>query len=274
MFFLPFRDDNPHNTTPLVTWCLIALCVAAFLWQQTLDVQTARVAILAYGIIPADLFGLAEMNPIVSPLPAWMTIFTSMFLHGSWGHLFFNMLYLWIFGDNVEASMGRGRFLVFYLGCGVIAALTQSIAAPASTIPMVGASGAIAGVAGAYLILHPFANIKVFVWIILFFTVMNVPAWIILGLWFLGQLLSQAASTAGQGGVAFLAHIGGFVAGAILIFKLRLPGVPVFGRPVSRAFARESRRIAPRATAHRRGGSVPSSGPGSSSGKRPKGPWG
>ena len=264
MFFLPFRDDNPHTTTPIVTWILIATCIATFLWQQGLDQQSARVAILAYGIIPADLFGTAELSPLVSPLPAWMTIFTSMFLHGGWMHLGSNMLYLWIFGDNVEASMGRLRFLLFYLSCGLIAALVQSIAAPLSTIPMVGASGAIAGVLGAYLILHPFSNIKVFAWIILFITVINVPAWIVLGFWFLGQLLSQAGSVAGQGGIAFLAHIGGFVAGMILVFKMRKTGVPVFGRSASRAFAMNRTRPLTR----RRGGSVPPSGPGS------KGPWG
>ena len=265
MFFFPFRDDNPHNTTPIVTWCLIAICVATFIWQTQLGEPSDRLAVLAYGVIPADLFGLAELDPMISPLPAWMTIFTSMFLHGGWTHLGGNMLYLWIFGDNVEASMGRLRFLLFYLGCGVIAALVQSIAAPSSTLPMIGASGAIAGVAGAYLMLHPRANIRVFVWIIIFFTVMNVPAWIVLGFWFLGQVLSQAASTAGQGGVAFLAHIGGFIAGVILIFKLRLPGVPVFGRPVSQAFARESGGVISRATSRRRGGSVPPTAP--------KGPW-
>ena len=113
--FLPFRDDNPHNTTPIVTWGLIALCVVVFLWQQGLDPRSAQLAILSYGIIPADLFGTAQLDPIIAPLPAWMTIFTSMFLHGGWMHLGGNMLYLWIFGDNVEASMGRGRFLLFYL---------------------------------------------------------------------------------------------------------------------------------------------------------------
>ncbi len=263
--FLPFRDDNPHNITPIVTWGLIALCVVVFLWQQGLDPRSAQLAILSYGIIPADLFGTAQLDPIIAPLPAWMTIFTSMFLHGGWMHLGGNMLYLWIFGDNVEASMGRGRFLLFYLGCGLAAALTQSLAAPGSTIPMVGASGAVAGVLGAYLILHPFANIRVFVFLFIFITTLNIPAWIVLSFWFLGQLLSQAGSSTGQPGVAFMAHIGGFIAGVILIFKLRLPGVPVFGRRATRAFAVETHRVAPRASSRRRSGSVPKTGP--------KGPW-
>ncbi len=258
--FFPFRDDNPHNTTPLVTWALIAVCCVVFLWQQGLDGRSAQLAMLAYGIIPADLFGNAQLDPIIAPLPAWMTIFTSMFLHGGWMHLGGNMLYLWIFGDNVEASMGRGRFLLFYLGCGAIAALTQSVAAPASTIPMVGASGAVAGVLGAYLILYPFANIRVFMWFIIFLTIINVPAWIVLGVWFLGQLISQASATSGQSGVAFLAHIGGFIAGVLLIFKMRLPGIPLFAHRTSRPFSLETRRT----TRRPRGGSVPKSG---------KGPW-
>ena len=265
MFFFPYRDDNPHNTTPVVTWCLIALCVIIFLWQQGLDSQAARLAVLSYGIIPADLFGLAEIDPMIAPLPAWMTIVTSMFLHGGWMHLLGNMLYLWIFGDNVEASMGRLRFILFYLSCGTIAALAQSIAAPSSTIPMIGASGAIAGVAGAYLMLYPHANIRVFFIFIIFFTVMNVPAWIVLSFWFVGQVLSQAAAVTGQGGVAFLAHISGFIAGAIL--RLRLPDVPMFSRPLTRAFTRQHARIVVPRGSRRNGGSVPPSGPSS------KGPW-
>lgn len=264
--FLPIRDDNPHTTTPVVTWGLIGTCVAVFFWQQGLDPRSAQLAILSYGIIPADLFGTAQIDPMIAPLPAWMTIFTSMFLHGGWLHLGGNMLYLWIFGDNVEASIGRVKFLVFYLTCGLAAALSQSIAAPGSTVPMVGASGAVAGVLGAYLILHPRANIKVFVWLIIFITIINVPAWIVLGFWFLGQLISQADANPGEPGVAFLAHIGGFIAGVVLIFKMRKPGVPLFSKRASRAFAVETRR----AVSRRRGGSVPSSGSGRSGSK---GPW-
>jgi membrane associated rhomboid family serine protease len=261
--FLPLRDDNPHTTKPIVTWALIALCVAVFVWQETLGEQGGRIAILAYGVIPADLFGTAELNPVIAPLPAWMTIFTSMFLHGGWMHLGGNMLYLWIFGDNVEASMGRAKFLLFYLICGFSAAMTQSLAAPDSTIPMVGASGAVAGVLGAYLVLHPFANIRVLVWLIIFITMINVPAWIVLGLWFLGQLLSQAVTPVGEPGVAFLAHIGGFIAGAALIFKFRKRGIGLFTKRRSRAFEIASRRVA---APRRSGGSVPQSGR--------QGPWG
>lgn len=272
--FLPLRDDNPHTTTPVVTYALIGACVAAFLWQKGLDPRAAQLAVLSYGIIPADLFGTAEINPMIAPLPAWMTIFTSMFLHGGWMHLGGNMLYLWIFGDNIEASMGRVKFLVFYLGCGLVAALAQSIAAPDSTVPMIGASGAVAGVLGAYLILHPYANIKVLMFLIVFITTFTVPAWIVLGFWFLGQLISQAGADVGAPGVAFLAHIAGFIAGAALIFKMRKPGVPLFGRRLSRPFEYETRRTVrssrPRAPT-RRGGSVPPTG---SDDAGRKGPWG
>lgn len=276
--FLPIRDDNPHTTTPVVTYALIGTCVAVFLWQQGLDPRAAQLAILSYGIIPADLFGTAELDPMIAPLPAWMTIFTSMFLHGGWMHLGGNMLYLWIFGDNIEASMGRAKFLMFYLGCGFAAALAQSIAAPGSTIPMVGASGAVAGVLGAYLLLHPYAKIKVFVWLLVIITFVSVPAWIVLGLWFLGQLISQAGADVGAPGVAFLAHIAGFIAGAALIFKMRKPGVPLFDRRPARpqTFGTAARQTwsnptssSPRRT--RRGGSVPPTGS-DDSGR--KGPWG
>lgn len=271
--FLPVRDDNPHVITPVVTWVLIATNVCVFLWQQTLSEQGERIAILAFGLIPADLFGTAELNPAIAPLPAWMTIFTSMFMHGGWMHLIGNMLYLWIFGDNVEASMGRGRYLLFYLICGLAAALTQSVSAPGSTIPMVGASGAVAGVLGAYLILHPHANIRVFVWIIVYISVINVPAYIVLGFWFIGQLLNQLVTPLGAPGVAFLAHIGGFIAGAVLVFKFRKPGVPVFTQRVSRPFEMSGHRIdAP----HRSGGSVPPTGaqPPPPKPTHRKGPWG
>ncbi|MEQ8735607.1 MAG: rhomboid family intramembrane serine protease [Rhodospirillaceae bacterium] len=265
--FFPIRDDNPHTKTPIVTWALIATCVAVFLWQKSLTGNADDIAVFSFGLIPADLFGTAEISPIISPLPAWMTIFTSMFLHGGWLHLGGNMLYLWIFGDNVEVSMGRGKFLLFYLACGLAAALTQSLAAPMSTVPMVGASGAVAGVLGAYFMLHPFANIRVLVWLIIFFFMINVPAWIVLGFWFLGQLLSQVGTNPGEPGVAFLAHIGGFITGLALIFKMRKPGVRLFARRASRPFEMKSGRPVRR----RSGGSVPPSG--RASGNR-KGPWG
>ena len=187
-----------------------------------------------------------------------MTIFTSMFLHGGWMHLIGNMVYLWIFGDNIEHSLGHVRYLVFYLICGIAAAFAQSISAPTSEVPMVGASGAISGILGAYLVLHPRANIKVFVFMIIITTI-NLPAYIVLGGWFVMQLLSSAQVNAGEAGVAFLAHIGGFVAGAVLIFFFRPKSVRVFQPAHSRAFAVERRPY--------RRGSVPDAG-------SRRGPWG
>lgn len=255
--FLPIRDDNPHTVTPFVTYGLIAACVAAFLWQLSLG-EGGEAAVAVFGLIPGHLFGTIAPNPNLPAIPAVLTLFTSMFLHGGWMHLLGNMLYLWIFGDNIEASLGHRRYLLFYLLCGLAAALAQGIAAPASGVPMIGASGAIAGVLGAYLVLHPRANIKVFVFLFIIITTINVPAFIVLGIWFAGQLLSSAATDAGAPGVAFMAHIGGFAAGAVLVFFFRRRGVEIFEPAHSRAFAVERRPL-------RRRGSVPDSGR--------KGPW-
>ncbi len=255
--FLPIRDDNPHTVTPFVNYGLIAACALAFLWQLSLG-EGGDAATMTFGLIPGHLFGTVELDPGLASVPAWMTIFSSMFLHGGWMHFLGNMLYLWIFGDNIEASLGHKRYLAFYLLCGVAAALAQSIASPTSDVPMIGASGAIAGVLGAYLVLHPRSNIKVFVFLIII-TVINVPAFIVLGIWFGGQLLSSAAADPSQPGVAFLAHIGGFVAGAALVFFFKKRSVHAFEPAQSRAFAVERRPL-------RRGGSVPNSGK--------RGPWG
>lgn len=249
--FLPIRDDNPHTVTPVVNYTILAACIGVFLWQFSLGEQAGQRAVYSFGFTPAYFFGTSQPPldlPVASP---WIAMFTSMFMHGGWMHLLGNMLYLWIFGDNIEASLGHKRYLVFYLLCGVAAALAQGVAAPASDIPMVGASGAISGVLGAYLVLHPRANIRVFVVLIIYVTIINVPAFIVLGLWIGGQLLSSAAVDAGQPGVAFIAHIGGFVAGAILVFFFRKKNVPVFEPAHTRAFAVERRP---------RRGSVPDSG--------------
>lgn len=248
--FLPVRDDNPHTVTPFVNYTLIAACAAAFLWQLSLDERGGQVAVMVFGLVPGHLFGTVTLDPALPAMPALLTVFTSMFLHGGWMHLGGNMLYLWVFGDNIEASLGHGRYLVFYLLCGVAAALAQSIAAPTSDVPMIGASGAIAGVLGAYLVLHPRSNIKVFVFLVVFITFINIPAFIVLGFWFAAQLMSSAAADPGAPGVAFLAHIGGFVAGAMLVFFFKKKSVEVFEPAHSRAFAVEKRPI-------RRRGSVP-----------------
>src|SRR5205085_7262073 len=199
-------------------------------------------------------FGTAELSPHLQLVPAWASIVTSMFLHGSWLHVGGNMLYLWIFGNNVEDAMSRPRFVVFYLLCGTVAALAQGLAAPDSTVPMVGASGAIAGVLGAYVLLHPRANVRVLLVLFIFVRFINLPAAIVLGLWFLIQFLSIAAAPSAEGGVAFWAHAAGFLAGVVLIPLFKDREVPLFGGPYSTAY------VVVRARDIRRAGSVPDSG--------------
>ena len=220
----PISDDNPVRRTPIVTYALIAACVLVFLWQVSLGPAGEQI-IYALGVIPARLFGYGDLPTELQLAPPWATVFTSMFLHGGWLHLGGNMLYLWIFGNNVEDSMTRPRYLLFYLLCGVGAALAQSIYAPQSQVPMVGASGAIAGVLGSYLIMHPRANVRVVIIFFVFVRIINMPAMLVLGAWFVLQILSGAATpmTEEGGGVAFWAHVGGFVAGMALtpLFKRR-----------------------------------------------------
>ena len=206
------RDDNPVRGIPVVTILTILACMAVYLWQISLPPQSKQVAIMLLGFVPALLFGRGSMDvdPWVSPLGS---IFTAMFLHGGFFHLAGNMLYLWIFGDNVEDRMGWGRFIAFYLICGAIAALTQALPDTRSGVPMIGASGAVSGVLGAYVVLYPRANVLV----ALPFLLVRVPALIVLGVWFAGQLASSMLAQPGAGGVAFMAHVGGFIGGAVLI---------------------------------------------------------
>ena len=162
MFFFPLFDENATSRRPVIVWFMIAAGVFAFFWQQSLDGVAAEVAIYQFGFVPAIVFQGETLPAEFIIVPSWATFITSMFLHGGWLHLGGNMLYLWIFGDNVEDSMGRGRFLVFYLLCGAFAALAQGLIDPSSQVPMVGASGGIAGVLGAYLMLHPRRRCAVF----------------------------------------------------------------------------------------------------------------
>jgi membrane associated rhomboid family serine protease len=218
----PIHDDNPTRITPYVTYLLLIACVLVFFWQISLGEAQQR-AVYAFGTIPSVLFASKSLPPELQILPAWLTIFTSMFMHGGWMHLIGNMLYLWVFGNNVEDSMGHGRFIVFYLLCGLLAALTQAVFNPDSEIPMIGASGAISGVLGAYLLLHPHARILVIIPIgILIYTPWIAAYWV-LGFWFVLQILNSMVSASETGGVAYGAHLGGFIAGMILIpmFKYR-----------------------------------------------------
>jgi len=223
---IPIADNNPTRRRPVVTWFFLISCVMVFFWQLSLGQAGFQQAVMQFGLIPKALFHVPFGHPelIIPPLAS---IATSMFLHGGWMHLIGNMLFLYVFANNIEDSMGHGRFVVFYLLCGLAAALTQALMAPDSTIPMVGASGAISGVLGAYLMLHPFAWIKLLMpYIVIFFV--WVPAWLMLGAWFGFQLLQSLMTPADQAGVAFGAHAGGFVAGMVLVLFFKRPGVKLF----------------------------------------------
>jgi len=223
----PLRDDNPHFLTPVVTYALIAANVLAWVLLQGLGAEPfLSSSVCRLGLIPAELLQTAPVGPNVCRLgdAQWYTPLTSMFMHGGWLHLIGNMWFLWIFGNNVEDSMGHVRFVVFYLLCGLAAAALQTFSDPASTIPMVGASGAIGGVMGAYVVLYPRVRVHMLVFLGFFVTTFAVPAVFMLGYWFVLQLLSASLSVGAQGGgVAFWAHIGGFVAGALLVLVLKDP---------------------------------------------------
>jgi membrane associated rhomboid family serine protease len=209
---IPLRDVIPTRTTPVVTVGLIALNIAFFLYEQTLGPRGLDSFVRTWGLVPVDF--------------AWDRVVTSMFLHGGWGHIVGNMLYLWIFGDNVEDRLGHVRFVIFYLLCGTAAALAQTFINSDSSIPMIGASGAISGVLGAYLLLFPHSRVLTLIPIIFFIQIVEVPAIVLLGLWFLMQIFSGVGSLGNQadvGGIAFWAHIAGFAAGLLLVNILKQP---------------------------------------------------
>jgi membrane associated rhomboid family serine protease len=220
---IPLYDENPTERKPVLTVGLIVACVLVFLWHASLGEREGMRMVYALGLIPAVLLGEATLPAAAALVPPEVTLVTSMFLHGGWMHLIGNMLYLWIFGNNIEDTLGRPRFALFYLGSGLAAAAAQIAVDPASTIPMIGASGAISGVLGAYLVLHPFARVVVLVPLGWFLYLARLPAFVVLGFWFVFQLLSAAVVPAGGGGVAWWAHIGGFVAGIVLLPLVR-PG--------------------------------------------------
>jgi len=223
MFFLPLFDNNPTQRKPIISYVILISCICVFLWQVGLSGYEERVLFFQLGIIPSVLFGHETLPQGLYLVPEWATIFTSMFLHGGWFHLASNMLYLWIFADNVEDSMGRVRFILFYALCGTGAGLGQAMIDPTSQIPIIGASGGIAGILGAYILLHPRATVRVFMLILVFIRIISLPAWLVLGVWIAGQFAAAPAGLSGDGGVAYFAHIGGFITGMILIpfFKKR-----------------------------------------------------
>jgi membrane associated rhomboid family serine protease len=251
----PLRDNIGTNRFPIITAALIVACTLIFLFEISRPPTTLpgyRTGIqrsvsgfdrvtAEWGFVPCELVdrckypgradlsspdgGTAEVR--VAQHPPWLTLFASIFMHGGWLHIVGNMLFLWIFGNNVEDRMGRFRYLLFYLVCGLVAALTQLATDPSSGVPNIGASGAIAGVLGAYIVLYPRARVLTAIILLVFFAIVEVPAILLLGAWFLLQVLDGSAGlvSAGAGGVAYFAHVGGFVAGLLLVWPL------VRGRP-------------------------------------------
>jgi len=213
---IPLRDDIPSSTPPVVVWFLIAVCAAVFLYTVSLGSPAAMDLVAAYGVIPAQFTGHAAAS---GPVPPAARLVTDLFLHGGWLHLLGNMLFLWIFGDNVEDAMGHGPFLVFYLVCGVAANLTHVVTNPLSQVPTIGASGAIAGVLGAYLVLYPRARVLCLVPIWIFLQFVWVPAMLFLPLWAAFQLIAGLAALGSpqSEGIAFWAHVGGFGTGVVLV---------------------------------------------------------
>lgn len=224
---IPLHDDNPTERFPFVTILFIVLCIAVFLYQNSLPENLGGIFVFQYGAIPAVVFGSGSLpEEAAAAIPVGLTLVTSMFLHGGWMHLLGNMLYLWIFGNNIEDVMGHAKYAVFYVLCGVLAALSHALTDPGSQIPMVGASGAISAVLGAYLLLFPRAHVLV---LLPGVGMTRVAAGIVLGMWFVTQLVSGGMSVgAAGGGVAFFAHIGGFVAGMALVGLFKRPEVPFF----------------------------------------------
>ncbi len=248
---LPYRDDNPTILTPYVTVALIAANIAIWIVVQGMG-DPARLAqtVCELGLIPGDLlhrlppgyaFPVGEgASCVVTAGTSWYTLFTSMFLHGGWIHLLGNMWFLWLFGNNIEDVMGHTRFVIFYLACGLAAALAQVFIDPMSAVPMVGASGAIGGIMGAYVVLYPRVRVHTIMWLVLIFR-LTLPAWVMLGYWFLLQVLGAGVDPVG--GVAVWAHIGGFVAGGLLITVFRNPALQERRERLLAARAWEARPI-------------------------------
>jgi len=223
----PIRDENPTIRNPVATLVIIGLNIAAWVFVQGMgNALPLAQSLCLYGLIPGELLGTAPVGTVI-PLGgnlgcaleegSFATLLTHMFLHGGWFHLITNMWFLWIFGDNVEDAMGPARFIAFYLMCGLAAAFTQIMTDPGALIPMVGASGAIGGVLGAYARLYPHARVVTLVFLGFYVTTVSLPAIAMLGYWFFLQLAGAMPALQGVGGVAFWAHIGGFLAGLILV---------------------------------------------------------
>jgi len=228
---IPLRDDNPTRITPVVTVALIAINILIFLYQLSLGPRAGQLFVYQFGAIPAVLSGSQALSPNLEAIPPIFSLFTSMFLHGGLMHVAGNMLYLWIFGNNIEDAMGHFRFILFYVVCGLAASMAHILSDVGSAIPAIGASGAISGVLGAYLLLYPRAQVLTLVPLGFFIRLMYIPAGLVLTLWFLLQLFYSGMSQGQGGGVAWWAHIGGFVAGLALVGLFKKRRVRFFNPP-------------------------------------------
>ncbi|MBI4789408.1 MAG: rhomboid family intramembrane serine protease [Chloroflexi bacterium] len=228
---IPIGDANPTRRLPITNWTLIAINVIVFIFEISLRPRQLDALIQTWGVIPGNVF-LALADPIEAPLSIWATLVTSQFLHAGWAHIIGNMLFLWVFGDNIEEVLGHLGYLVFYLVSGIAAGIVQVVVSGPIPIPAIGASGAIAGVLGAYIVLYPWARISILFPLFILFWTIEVPAIIVIGWWFIQQFFYGVGvlSSAAASGIAIWAHIGGFVAGLVLI-------LPFIGR------ARRRRRI-------------------------------
>ncbi len=219
MFLFPLSDINPTKRKPIVSWVILASCIFIFIYQYSLDFHSEQITILTFGMIPSVLFNIKQLSTELVIIPSYLTLISSMFLHGGWMHLIGNMAYLYIFGDNIEDVLGKIKFLIFYVLCGIFAALSQALVDINSDVPMIGASGAISGILGAYLILFPKKEIKIFFWFFIFIKIFKIPAMYVIGAWIFIQFFSL--NNGENSNIAYAAHIGGFIAGLILIFLLK-----------------------------------------------------
>jgi len=220
---MPLYDDSPIRRPPVVVWLVMLSCVALFLWLSLQPPGLRHEIEYNLGLVPAIFLGRAELDRTLFALPQWTTLFSCMFLHSGVLHLAFNMFSLYIFGRSVEGATGSVRFLLLYLLCGVGAEMVEALGAPDAVVPMIGASGAIAGILGAHVALFPRANVRVFVFFFIIIRLIDVPAAVVLGVWFAIQVLSGVTESGSESGVAFLAHTAGFIIGMAASLFLRIP---------------------------------------------------
>ena len=230
MFFFPFKDDNPTKSIPIISYIIIAICCLIYLFQASLSQSEEFILIKTYGATPTLLTN--------QTFNYWFSSISSMFLHGGVMHLGGNLLYLWIFGDNVEDEFGRFKFIIFYILCGIGAVVAQILFNTESNIPMIGASGAIAGTLGAYIVLYPKAKIYVFAWIVIFVKLLKIPAFIVIGVWIGLQVMNVFDQ--GVSGVAYSAHIGGFICGVLLTPLFKKKETKIFAHKADKSYISEN----------------------------------